>query len=161
MCLKDRLGGCNLSLLLLSDKAVNRVATEDVHQSLCCVINAPVIMIISHKRTQHSVYVNRVFFLCVCRGLHSPVIIEILHLSRSPSSGEGFSRPACFWDEPMFVHRRDTRWLEALMTRTTPCHYSMTSQFSTWLCLLPLHPPTDGVTPKWLCFSLLLCAAEK
>lgn len=33
-------------LLLLGDKAVNRVATEDVNQSLCSVMNAPVIMII-------------------------------------------------------------------------------------------------------------------
>lgn len=49
MCVYDKeLGGEweGFFILLLSDKAVNRVATEDVNQSLCSVINVPVIMII-------------------------------------------------------------------------------------------------------------------
>lgn len=49
VCVYDKeLGGAGgfFFILLLSDKAVNRVATEDVNQSLCSVINVPVIMII-------------------------------------------------------------------------------------------------------------------
>lgn len=47
VCVQERkIEGGGGVLLLLSDKAANRVATEDVNQSLCCVMNAPVIMII-------------------------------------------------------------------------------------------------------------------
>lgn len=56
VCQRQKLEGWGCSLLLLGDKAVNKVASEDVNQSLCGVMNAPVIMIIHHKGALRCVY---------------------------------------------------------------------------------------------------------
>lgn len=149
--------GCGVFVLLLSDKAANRVAIEDVNQSLCCL--KPQLSGYFDTREHIAVFMwnwDCCVHTCVCVEVETMQCCCFFWFAVALCLNKGFFVPDM---HEMLLEClctvKEKCWFKVVITRTTralPCYCSVASQFRTCLCLPCIHP-----SYRWCDNEVALC----